>query len=216
MRTLNPSDYKDVLEKIEMSYDRIIDSIRQQRLTFINIKNDIVEWNLKLPVFVRPFYAYVYRKNKIPTQEEFFNYYILCNSDYFQSNSFSPDILEGIKARAYRAMPSIVRDFCFNKFVFHNIQGCNVMYSIDLDVEEGIDLLLYNENNMYGVCLYTDTKRSYDGRKAKEHRHVQFDNVTYIEFPVTFSSCERVGDYFLYGKEEYNKLINKLQLCENY
>ena len=64
---------------------------------------------------------------------------------------------------------------------------------------------------MYGVNLYTDTKRAYDGRRHKTNRHEKFDNVKYIEFPVTFTERNKVGDYFLYGEEEYNNLTKLIK-----
>ena len=212
MRLLRLSDYKNVLPMISLSSDEIKEIVRNHKLRFINVKNDVVEWNLRLPVFARPFYAYIYRKNNIPTQEEFYEYYVRCNLEYFKDNNFSDDILEGIKARAFRAMPSLLRDLCFNKYVYENLPCSDVVYDIILDIQEGIDLLIHKKNGIYAVCLYTNTKRAYEGRKAKENRHKQFDNVKYIEFPVTFTPSHSVGDYFLYGEEEYNNLLTRLDL----
>ena len=163
-------------------------------------------------MFARSFYVYLYKVGSVPTQEEFFDFYLNYNSEYFSSNRFNPVIMEGIKARAFRAMPSLVRDVCFNKLVSENIQRYDTLYSLELDIEEGIDLLLYNESNIYGVNLYTDTRRAYDGRRHKENRHTRFDNVSYIEFPVKFGESHKVGDYFLYGMNEYNNLLKLIEL----
>ena len=212
MRLLRIYDYKNVLDYIKPSSDELREMARGQKLGFINVKNDIVEWNLKLPVFARTFYAFLYYKRTIPTQEEFFMYYLRRNRNYFEERNFSDDLLEGIKARAFRAMPSLTRDICFSKLVAERLPDCGVLYNIELDFNEGIDLLVFNKKGIYGICLFTDTQRAYEGRNAKENRHKVFDNVTYIELPVKFTPSHRVGNYYLYGEKEYQDLINKLNL----
>ena len=212
MDIIRPDAYKNVIPHIKLSTYDIRKQIRGHKLEFNKTKNDFVEWHLNLPIFARPFYTYVYINNKIPTQEEFFNYYLKQNAEYFRGNSFSQDILDKIKARVFRAMPSLVRDLYFNKYVSENIRGYNVLYNLELDVENDIDLLLYNDKHIYGINLYTDTKRAHKGRRLKEHRHKHFNNITYIDLPVEFRTSYKVGDYFLYGRQEYNKLLNLIEI----
>ena len=189
----------------------IEDIIQHQQVSFNPTKNDYVEYQLNLPTFVRSFYSYVYHNQSIPTQEEYYNYYIQRNRQYFNENSFTDEIRNAIKARLFRAMPSFVRDLHFNKYVEERILGFNALYNLELDVEEGIDLLLYNDRDIYGINLYTDTMRAHQGRKDKEKRHGCFSNVKYIEFPVVFKESHKCGQYFLYGENEYNNLINIIQ-----
>lgn len=211
MYNIKPQEYKNVLEYIKLTSNDITEQIKNQSLSFSSIKDEFVEWQLKLPIFARPFYVYVYLKNRIPTQEEFFSFYIRQNTEYFNANGFSDDIMEAIKARTFRAMPSLVRDLHFNKYVSENISGYNTLYSIGLDIENDIDLLLYNNENIYGVNLYTNTIIALQGRSAKEQRHKLFDNVKYIELPLDFNTCNKAGDYFLYGENEYNELLKIIE-----
>lgn len=203
-------DYKDVLIHIQLSYDEMIKRIIQYKLVFSNICNNTIECGIKLPMFVRAFYVYVFKYKDIPTQQQFFDFYLKFNNDFFSKANLDNDLMEGLKARVYRSYPSIIRDICFNKYVKENINGYTVKYSLELDVNEGIDLMISNDEKNYAVNLYTDTRRAYLGREKKQFRHKPFDNVTYIEFPVVFNESNRVGDFFLYGEKEYNDLISKL------
>lgn len=58
--------------------------------------------------------------------------------------------------------------------------------------------------------MFTDTSRAYMGREAKKTRHNPFSNVNYVEIPVSIGGSMKVGDFFLYGEEEYRKLQSYL------
>ena len=206
----NPANYKDVLSHIHLSSEQMRERISHYHLTFSTVHNHTVEWRLKLPMFARAFYGYIFKKNDVPTQEEFFDFYISFNQDFFCQSNFGEDIINGLRARAFRTYPSLIRDVIFNKYVQEHIVGYTATYSLELDIIEGIDLMLSNEQKHYAVNLYTDTKRAYIGRAKKQFRHTLFDNVTYIEFPVVFESSHKVGDFFLYGEKEFNTLISQL------
>lgn len=212
MDIIIPDKYKNVLPHIKLTSDDIVNQIKKQKLVFNNAKSDFVEWQLNLPIFARAFYIYVYKNNSMPTQEEFFDFYLKSNAGYFNINNFSDKTMTEIKARTFKTMPSLVRDLYFNKYVSENICGYNVLYSLELDINDGIDLLLYNDKHVYGINLYTNTKRAKLCRKLKENRHELFDNVTYIEFPVEFKTSYKVGDYFLYGKHEFDNLLKLIEL----
>ena len=186
----SPLDYKDILVHITLASDEIRRRISTYHLEFYNIYNHTVEWNMQLPMFARSFYGYVFKMNDIPTQQQFFEYYISVNSLHLDNNTMS-----GLKARAYRTYPSLVRDICFNKYVQEHISGFTALYSLELDINEGIDLMLSNGSNHYAVNLYIDTRRAYFGREKKQYRHTPFRNVHYIEFPVVFENSHKVGDF---------------------
>lgn len=206
----NPQDFKNVLPHISLSSDEIKKKIASYHLSFLRVHNKTVEWGMKLPMFARAFYAFIFNENDIPTQEQFFDYYIQFNNDYFSKANLGKDIMDGLKARAYRTYPSLIRDVCFNKYVQEHISGYTATYSLDLDISEGIDLMLSSGDKHYAVNLYVDTRRAYAGRAKKQYRHIPFENVTYIEFPVVFEDSHKVGDFFMYGEREYNILISKL------
>lgn len=202
--------YENILSKLELSFKQIVQSASQFKLQFSNVKNPLVEWRLRIPMFVPSFYIFIENYRRLPSQDEAYAFYLSENKVFFENMQFSEDIMEGIKARAWRTYPSLVRDICFNKYVEENIQGFNVLYSTDLDIKDGIDLMLSKNEKHWAVCLYTNTERAYQGRKAKEKRHKAFSNVEYIELPVDFRGSLKAGQFFLYGENEYNNLIKYL------
>lgn len=210
MHIYNQTDYPNLLLNISISSDEIKCLVSTYRLTFLPDRNKEVEWGIKLPMFVDAFYDYVVVYQTIPAQEEFFEYYLDYNKDYF-NNLNRPDLEIGIKARAYRTYPSLVRDIYFNKYIQEKLgTRCQIIYNTKLDIEEGIDLMIITSKGIYGVCFYTNTKRAFAGRKAKENRHILFNNVKYIEMPLEFQGSVRAGDFFLYGEKEYIELYNTL------
>lgn len=210
MHTFEVQKYPNLLPDISLSSDEIKDAISSFNLFFFKEKNKEVEWGIKLPMFVDAFYDFVVSKQQIPSQEESFAYYLDFNRDFF-TNLNRPDLNSGIKARAFRTYPSLVRDVYFNKFIFERLGNkCQVIYNTQLDIEEGIDLMIITSRNNYGICFFTQTRRGYQGRAAKVYRHTLFDNVKYVEMPLEFQGSVHVGDFFLYGEKEYLELYNLL------
>jgi len=204
------ANYKNLIPDIKLTSAEIKEKVSLYRLSFSQERNEEVEWRIKLPMFVYAFYNYLIVAEDIPDQQKAFEYYLEYNKEYF-SNLNRPDLISGIKARFYRTYPSLVRDVYFNKFIYERLNKfCEIIYNSDLDVEEGIDLMIVTKKANYGICFFTKTRRGYVGRKAKENRHVLFDNVKYIEMPMEFQGSVKAGDFFLYGEKEYNELYNLL------
>lgn len=210
MHTFNLSDFPNLLPQIHLTSDEIMRSIRNYKLTFSPERNKEVEWGMKLPMFVDAFYDYLVKNQSIPSQEVSFQYYLEYNKSFFQ-NLNRPDLDSGIRARGYRTYPSIIRDVYFNKYIEERLAAkCQILYNTKLDIEEGIDLMIITSKNNYGICFFTNTRRAYTGRKAKENRHIPFDNVRYVEMPMEFKGSVAAGDFFLYGEKEYIELYNML------
>ena len=198
------------MPNIHLSSDEIRQTVSNFKLSFPQERNKEVEWGIKLPMFVDAFYSYLVQKQTIPNQEDSFRYYLEFNKNYF-SNLNRPDLESGIRARAFRTYPSLVRDIYFNKYIDERIgTKCQVIYNTQLDIEEGIDLMIVTNKNNYGICFFTKTRRAYTGRIAKTNRHILFDNVKYVEMPVEFKGSVKAGDFFLYGETEFHELYNIL------
>jgi hypothetical protein len=213
MKKLEIKNYPNLLDHLKIKSTDVLEIIKNYPLTFSQIKNDKVEWGIKFPMFLTPFYKYVYINNKILTQNEFYEYYIFENQTFFYEKKFNDEILEGLKARLFRTYPSLIRDLHFNLYVKEKIQEALVIYNRKLDVEEGIDQLLLYNNKFYAINLYTDTARAHIGRDKKVSRHTPFDNVEYIELPVSFKGSVKCGEFFLYGQTELlqiTKILYKL------
>lgn len=211
MHVYNSIDYPNQLSSISLTSEEIKASVSNFKLTFFRERNKEVEWGIKLPMFVDAFYNYIFVNQSIPNQEESFDFYLQYNKDFFD-NLNRPDLNSGIKARAYRTYPSLIRDIYFNKYIEERLGAkCQIIYNTRLDIEEGIDLMIITQKNNYGICFFTNTHRAYTGRKAKIRRHTLFDNVKYVEIPMEFNGSVEAGDFFLYGEKEYNDLYNILK-----
>lgn len=207
--------YPDLLDSIALTSESIMSQIQNYKLDFPKIRDERVEWKMGFPIFVDSFYEYILLNSVIPSQFDFYEYYLSYNDSFFGDESFRKEedldkLMSALQARVYRAYPSLVRDIHFNKYVQEKIVGYKVSYNRILDVVEGIDLMISDRVENWGVCLYTDTPRAYKGRSAKEDRHRHFDNVNYIELPVTFGSGFNVGYFYLYGNKEYKRLMELL------
>lgn len=212
MKILEISDYPNFLDHETLESKDVCNIIKKYSLSFPQTRNKQVEWGIEFPMFLTPFYKYIYQQKNILTQDGFFEYYYSENSEYFKKSNFSSEIIEGLKARVYRTYPSLVRDLHFSLFVKENLKEVKAVYNRKLDIEEGIDLLLIKNDVLYGINLYTDTRRAHYGREKKVFRHTKFDNVNYIELPVEFKGSVECGAFFLYGEKELNKIIKELNL----
>ena len=213
MKNLFHSEFPNFLDHVSLSSKELCLIIENYDLKFSATKNNDVEWCIKFPVFLTPFYKYLYHSGTILTQEKFYDYYLSENQFFFQEKKFSTEIMEGLKARIFRTYPSLIRDLHFNILTKENIPDAIVIYNRKLDIEEGIDQLLYINNEYYAINLFTETSRARLGREKKEFRHTQFCNVKYIELPVNFKGSYKCGQFFLYGQHELQqiiKIINKI------
>jgi hypothetical protein len=210
MKIFNAKDYPSFLAHLSLKSDEICEIIEKYPLEFPQVRNATVEWGMTFPMFLYPFYKFIYQIKKIPTQKEFCDYYLSENKEFFDTNNFTAEITEGLKARLYRTYPSLIRDLHFSAYVKENFDTAEIIYNRKLDVEEGIDLLIIYDGKYWGINLYTDTKRAHDGREKKENRHTKFDNVIYVELPVEFKGSVKCGQFFLYGEKEYKQILKTI------
>lgn len=113
MPNLNLNQYANHLDLFPLSVADIESQIVQFKLQFLNIRNPQVEWKISFPIFLDSFYKFIYNKKRLPSQTEYFDYYIKNNRGWFQSNPLSDELLEGLKARLLRTYPSLIRDLHF-------------------------------------------------------------------------------------------------------
>ena len=206
-----PTDYPNQLGLLSVSAQQVYEQARTIRLSFLNVHNWQVERGIRFPEFIKAFYNYIYRNHRLPTQEEYYQFYLNVNRDFFSQNFFGQDIYTGLKARVFRTYPSLVRDIYFNKLLEENNRGYEIVYNINLDLVRDIDTMLINNGRFWAACLYIQTRRANVARRWKEDRHVRFDNVNYVEFPVSFNDRHKVGDFFLYGANEIQTLFNYIE-----
>lgn len=210
MHLFDSDKYTNLLYYISLSSNEIREAISLYRLEFPQERNQVVEWKMKLPAFVDTFYNTLIVHKKVPSQKEFIQNYFVFNKSFFEQLNRS-DLESGIKARAARTYPSLVRDIYFNQYISEHLgTKCQVIYNTKLDIEEGIDLMIITRKNNYGICFFTQTQRGFIGRTKKTSRHTKFDNVKYIEMPLDFKGSVKAGEFFLYGEKEFNYLCKTL------
>lgn len=204
-------DYKNFLDQLEdMNYEDVEKDIEGMKLNFDNYRNPFIEWKLSIPIFLKSFYRFVLYKKRIPTQEEFYKLYSEDNKDWYNKLRLSENSIRGLKSRVFRTHPSLVRDLHFSLFLKEKLKDCDVIYNINLDMKHGIDILLNNGVNLFGLNLFTKTKNSLKARKLKKNRHESIDNVNLIDIPIDLNNCKKCGDFFLYGESEYDTIIKEL------
>lgn len=210
-----PEDFSNQLDLLSMTSSEIERQVVSYTLSFPQIRDQKVERGIKFPQFVSAFYNFIYKEKRLPTQQNFCDFYFAVNHSFFVAHNFSEAILLGLRARIFRTYPSLVRDFHFNKILSELARDYKIIYNSILDIEHDIDTMLIKGDQYWAACLYTETKRANIAREWKEHRHERFLNVHYIELPVTLGEDNKHGQFFLYGEREMNLLLNKIQSTTN-
>lgn len=206
-----PADYPNQLGYLQLSAGDIVSQIENYHLVFPQVRDRRVEWGIHFPPFINAFYNFVHQNKRIPTQEEYFQFYIGVNQSFFTSGRFEQGIYQGLQARLNRTYPSLVRDIHFNKLLEENNRGYEIVYNLNLDLAFDIDAMLIKDGKFWAACLYTQTRRGNIARGKKVYRHTRFDNVQYVEFPVELRDDKKVGEFFLYGEAELNELFNRIE-----
>ncbi|NMH87400.1 TaqI family restriction endonuclease [Flavivirga algicola] len=203
---LDITKYPNLLDKIDLSSSDITNQILNYKLEFYNYRDSKVEWQMNLPMFLDTFYDLIIKNNIIPTQSELWHAY-----EKVLPTDIN-DSLKGIKARLYRAYPSLVRDIHFSKYLEeHVINGAKIIYNKVLDVEHGIDIIIDFKNQLYALNLFTKTKRAFLGREKKSHRHIHIDNIVPIDLPLKLQEENKVGDFYLFKEKQLHELKSILK-----
>ncbi|MDF2879957.1 MAG: hypothetical protein K0R54_514 [Clostridiaceae bacterium] len=185
------------------------------------IKDKFVE-NAQLPSIAKVFYESIFMR-KILTPETLFKEYLFKNFINTDNDTYKLKGTEktysgqGIKARVYRAFPSLLRDFhfyvlCFNSKIFENIK-----YSFITDTQDGIDIMVTYKGENFGISLFVDTARSMQFKKKKYKRH-DYSCLKEICIGINpFDKSTYMGDFALYNKTHIEYLINEIekQLSDN-
>lgn len=196
------------LDDIELTLEELEDKLKKIKLNFIKTKRKDTEHGFNFPIFVTRFYDYIDEYGELPSQKDFYDYYIENTQNFKSIQKLDIDQLGGLKARIYRAYPSYVRDFHFAKLLEDKTPLDEVIYNNELDVKDGIDVLVKENDIHYAISLYTDTRRANMMRAKKIDRRDDKDGYVYIELPLNFKGAREVGDFFLYGKREMLEVLN--------
>ena len=156
-----------------------------------------------LPPFVSCFYTFVYNRHRVPTQKEFYEYYMRKHKDELNGRD--------VMARAYRAYPSLIRDTHFACMMFKLNQerkfADEVKYNTTLDMSNDADLMLTKGTKHVALCLFAKGNKSDNNRGKKQVK--RFSNVKYIECPIDID-YDNPG-FTLYTEDYANRVIEKVK-----
>ena len=201
----------NILTMLGFSSSDVEKDLRTYKLQFSSTRRNDMEWGIQTPSFIDTFYQLSVGLQKVPSQEEYWHYYLQEYSAWFTAQNFSPEQLEGLQARIYRTYPSLVRDLHFGKLLTETNVFKYVWYNTSLDQHCGIDLVVNYKDQDYAVNLYTDTARARESRLKKANRHEPL-TIPSIEFPLTMNDTKKVGDYFLYTTQDAYALYEKVKV----
>ncbi len=192
----------NTLDKIALSSEEIENQIKSYRLTFSQIRRNDVEWGMKFPMFVPPFYSYILKIGRVPNQKEYWNNYIFENKPFFNASTLTSDQMAGLEARVFRTYPSLVRDLHLGVKLKKSGVFNDVYYNEVIDIQYGIDLVVLKNDKLLGLNLFTNTRTALHARVKKEYRPKKPVNFKCIEIPIEFRGSKVCGDFFLYSERE--------------
>lgn len=211
---------KKIPERHVTSYsvERLENELKSMHYTGENEMVDREVENVKLPYFALAFHGFLWENDRIPTQEEYFDQYINqpCFSKidretvHFSRPGREIDLkINGIKARALRSYPSLIRDFHFFLMSAENEKIQEAWYAMKrLDIAKGIDLQVKYKDQWFPLQFYVSTKRGEYFRKRKDFRH-EGKNRNVFDVELDREDALKCGDFFLYRKSDLEKLLPK-------
>lgn len=197
--------FQNFMEKISLSTQAIESQLQFMKLAFFMERDEQMEWKTMPPMFIYSFYRFVATYQRIPTQAEFWQFYLHNNQAKFTDQITSH--LSALQARAYRAYPSFVRDVHFYYILVESQWFDRVIYHPTIDVKYGIDFIVQYRQQYFGVNCYISTPRSFQGREKKQFRHKKLSRLVLIDLPVHFKGSKKCGPFYLYSQRELNQLV---------
>jgi len=162
----------------------------------------------KLNPIVLPFYLFVLLYQRLPTPEEFFKQYQICyQRDAYKLGSVSDASEEVIKARLYRAYPSLIRDIHFYYLCSSDSRFDEVKYSIEVD-KQGVDLIVSRVGKRFAVRLHNNSEAASNWAKTKE---VNGDFSAVID--IVLDTPNRIGCFNLYTEQSLDYLAAAMDVA---
>ncbi|MFF5996120.1 hypothetical protein AAGS61_15410 [Lysinibacillus sp. KU-BSD001] len=184
-------------------------------------RSDEIEKFLNPPSFVAIFYYYIYVFQKVPTQQQYRDFYYEINSEWIGQN-VKEKLLPAFEGRVARTYPSLFRDIHFYFFLKETGSFNRVIYKMKYDLSGKVDIFIQTKrNNWFGIQLRLDTKNSnYFAKERKPHRDVVDIPVlkAIIDLPLKLSNARSIktqkNDLKVYSNNEYMELLNLIRKYE--
>jgi hypothetical protein len=151
------NNLKNTLDDVWLSSKQIEEQIKNYNISFLQIRVPEIEFGMKVPIFIYPFYSFLLREDRMPTQNEYWLEYCSKNKQSLINLKLTTQQKLGLKARVFRTYPSLVRDIHFGALLRDCKEFDDVFYNETLDVKYGIDLVVSKNNKYIGLNLFTTT-----------------------------------------------------------
>ena len=182
--------------------------------------------NYAMMPFAYVYYYYIAENLTIPTPQEFVEKYFqmfcvrlesgnyIFNEKYLINNKNIEFKYNDLKCRILRSYNSFNREIEFLINLYHN---CNfdLEYKLSTDLFDGIDLIVKNNNKIFGIAEYVYTKRSESYKKIKNNIRHDYSNIEMIDIIAKFNGPEKniikYGDIFCYNESVMRSVIEKIK-----
>lgn len=164
-----------------------------------------IENEKKPPLMATHFFYYLYMYQQMPTPKAFAEFYFALNQKWVKENIDKAQ-KEGLEARIARFYASIVREFHFYHLVKESNMFDKVSYTLKMDIENKIDVLVEKEGLEYGLQLRVGTNNSTRYAAMKSKRGFAACHAHLIDFPIDLGFCKNVdtqGDTFKFYDDRY-------------
>jgi hypothetical protein len=206
---------KKVIKPITLTRCEIEKQVKEINYTGCGRKRDATLEATCLPPFILAFYSFIFDEMKIPTEEELFSYYtkkflITNDDDSYILNTFYGNVVlnkDALLGRMLRSYLSLVRDFHFYAVCTESKLFDKVIYSMNQDYFNGVDLLLVYNKKLFNIDMFIDTPNARTYRLKKQFRHIH-TNIPKIELKVPILSKK---DISLYSDSTLYELFNKIK-----
>jgi hypothetical protein len=202
------NSYDNHIDKINFTSDDVLEDIKDMSLVFETFYKKEVEDNISLPPFIETFYDFVYDKQRVPKQYEFWLEYK--KNEKVKEVIKHPPYEMALRARVFRTYPSLIRDIHFSLYLREKSKNSKVIYNTDLDYKIGIDIVVEYNKMLYGIHLFTNTERANSYREIKYGRHNEIDNIIPVNIPVNLTEENKFNDFYLYGEKELDIIKENL------
>ncbi len=194
----------DLTKGLPISSHDIIEALVGESPTFINKRDNKVEFACGFPNMMYTLWGYICTYRRFPTQSAFVAYYHLVHQDAL--NGYDET---AVTARLLRTYPSLAREIHFFQLVKESNMFNDVSYCSFDDVEGGIDFKVMLGGNEYNILCYLETQRSLWFRKKKDFRHKN-PILNAIEMPLDLSKGKKIGNWIVYDNIQVELLLNKV------
>lgn len=208
--------YLNSLQSFGFTAKGLEEFMEKQRL-FFHDRVEAAEY-FPAPSMSKCFNHFVDVHKRFPTQMEFCDTFFLENHDSIEEimkknkkyHGIEFDVWGGLRFRAERTYPSLVRDIHFA--VYLKEHGYDVFWNSTVDVDYKMDVVVTIDKQPYGLALFTDTKRGNSNRARKITESSVPNGFIEIALPIKLrEEGYKVGDYFVYGKRQELKMLAKIK-----